>query len=64
MKPDLLNLDLPQGPVPELPPASYSVEENEAWHAENRRLRLMRGDDSMGFCPALEPFTTDGWPLD
>ena len=63
MNPDLLDLDLPLGPLPDLPERVRSAEENDRWHRENRRLRLLRGDTAMGFLPVEVPFTMDDWPL-
>lgn len=64
MNPDLLELDLPFGEVPDLSPRERSPEENDRWQMENRRLRLSRGDRDSGFLPSGEPFTMEGWPLD
>jgi len=63
MNPDLLDLDLPVGVFPDLPDEVCSVEENERWHQENHRLRLLRGDTAMGPPPAEVPFVIEGdWP--
>lgn len=64
MNPELLDLDLPVGPVPDLPPRIPTPEETDAWQAENRSLRRLRGDTSRGFTPAEHPFVLDlsTWP--
>jgi len=63
MNPDLLDLDLPTGVVPDLPDRVPTPEETDRWQAENRRLRRLRGDAAAGFEPAGEPFTMEDWPL-
>jgi len=60
MNPDLLDLDLPEGEVPELPARPVDPLETERWQRENRRLRLLRGDRSPGFTPVGEPFVIEG----
>ena len=64
MNPELLELDLPVGVLPKLPDRVRSVEENDRWHLESRRLRSLRGDLAMGPGPVEVPFTTEEWPLD
>lgn len=64
MNPDLLELDLPVGTLPDLPDQVRPVEENDRWQSENHRLRLLRGDTAMGPCPVEAPFTMEEWPLD
>ncbi len=59
MNPDLLELDLPVGTLPDLPHRVRSVEENDRWQRENHQLRLQRGDTTTGPCPAEEFFTME-----
>ena len=63
MNPELLELDLPFGVIPDLSDRVRSFEENDRWHAENRLLRFLRGDFAMSPGPVEVPFTTDEWPL-
>lgn len=64
MNPDLLNLRLPLGEIPALPDPVRSFEENDRWHLENHRFRLLRGEDTRSFLPSDERFTMEDWPLD
>ena len=59
MNPDLLDLELPIGEIPELAPRHCSAEQNDHWQLENRRLRLLRGDDNSGLYPVPIPFTME-----
>jgi hypothetical protein len=63
MNPELLELDLPSGTLPDLSDRVRSFEENDRWHTENRRLRSLRGDLTTSPGPVEVPFTTDEWPL-
>lgn len=60
MNPELFDLDLPEGEVPEAPARPVDPMETERWQMENRRLRLLRGDHSGGFCPVDLPFVIEG----
>lgn len=59
MNPDLLDLDLPFGEFPDLSPRQSSPEENDAWHLENRKMRLLRGDTDSGFSPVSAFFSME-----
>jgi hypothetical protein len=59
MNPELLDLDLPTGPLPDLSERLMSPEEIEAWQTENRRLRLLRGDANVGPGPVDVPFVIE-----
>lgn len=59
MNPELLDLDLPFGDLPALSPRNASPEENDAWHRENRKMRLLRGDLDSGFSPVNAFFSME-----
>jgi hypothetical protein len=59
MNRDLLDLDLPFGEFPDLSPRKSSPEENDAWHLQNRKMRLLRGDTDSGFSPVNAFFSLE-----
>jgi hypothetical protein len=59
MNTDLLELDLPFGEFPDLSPRQSSPEENDAWHLENRKMRLLRGDTDSEFSPVNAFFSME-----
>lgn len=55
----LLDLDLPDGVIPDLPNKIGTPESNDEWHKENHLLRRERGDTSRSATPVNAPFIWD-----
>jgi hypothetical protein len=47
----LLSITLPRGRFPEVTERVCTAEQNDAWHSENWRLRVARGDLDRGDDP-------------
>jgi len=47
----LLDMELPDGVMPEIAEKVSTPEMNDAWHLENHRLRIERGDFSRSETP-------------
>lgn len=44
ISPHIPDMELPDGQLPPLPEVQATPEVNDAWHLENHRLRVERGD--------------------
>ncbi len=53
---DLPDFELPEGNPPVFPDRKATPEEIDAWHMENHRLRIARGDFARSFTPVDVPF--------